>query len=80
MRQRTGQSQAQLAGGIGLTQDKISRRQPGAQSWTLDKVDARALHRLASRRAERALHRQVRCALQRLAADPRHQALRDSTR
>ncbi|MFI6158241.1 acyltransferase [Kitasatospora sp. NPDC051170] len=44
LRQRTGESQAQLAAGVGLTQDKVSRRQAGAQSWTLDEVDALARH------------------------------------
>ncbi|MET9403926.1 helix-turn-helix transcriptional regulator [Kitasatospora sp. NPDC002965] len=44
LRQRTGESQAQLAAGIGLTQDKVSRRQAGAQPWGLDEVDALARH------------------------------------
>ncbi|MGW2541189.1 helix-turn-helix domain-containing protein, partial [Kitasatospora sp. NPDC001574] len=44
LRQRTGESQAQLAAGVGLTQDKVSRRQAGAQAWTLDEVDALARH------------------------------------
>ncbi|MFD5084367.1 acyltransferase [Kitasatospora sp. NPDC058406] len=44
LRQRTGENQAQLAAGIGLTQDKVSRRQSGAQAWTLDEVDALARH------------------------------------
>ncbi|GAA4830183.1 acyltransferase [Kitasatospora terrestris] len=44
LRQRTGESQAQLAAGVGLTQDKVSRRQSGAQAWTLDEVDALAAH------------------------------------
>ena len=44
LRQRTGESQAQLAAGVDLTQDKVSRRQSGAQAWTLDEVDALARH------------------------------------
>ncbi|WP_331731132.1 helix-turn-helix domain-containing protein (plasmid) [Kitasatospora sp. NBC_00070] len=44
LRQRTGESQAQLAASIDLTQDKVSRRQSGAQPWTLDEVDALARH------------------------------------
>ncbi|MGY0466893.1 acyltransferase (plasmid) [Kitasatospora sp. cg17-2] len=44
LRQRTKESQAELAEGIGLTQDKVSRRQSGAQPWGLDEVDALARH------------------------------------
>lgn len=44
LRQRTTESQAELAEGIGLTQDKVSRRQSGAQPWGLDEVDALARH------------------------------------
>ncbi|GGR00620.1 hypothetical protein [Kitasatospora griseola] len=36
----------------------------------------RTLQRLAGPRADRTLHHHVRCALQRLAADPRHPGLR----
>ncbi|MFJ7250325.1 helix-turn-helix domain-containing protein [Kitasatospora sp. NPDC098652] len=44
IRQRTGESQRELADAVGLTQDKVSRRQSGAQPWTLDEVDALAGH------------------------------------
>ncbi|MEV7123836.1 helix-turn-helix domain-containing protein [Kitasatospora griseola] len=44
IRQRTGESQRELAAALGLTQDKVSRRQSGAQSWSLDEVDALAGH------------------------------------
>ncbi|MFD5559128.1 helix-turn-helix domain-containing protein [Kitasatospora griseola] len=44
IRQRTGESQRELATALGLTQDKVSRRQSGAQSWSLDEVDALARH------------------------------------
>lgn len=44
LRQVTEETQAQLAAGIHLTQDKISRRQSGASAWTLDDIDAFAAH------------------------------------
>ncbi|MEV7929071.1 helix-turn-helix transcriptional regulator [Kitasatospora sp. NPDC088779] len=44
IRQRTGESQRELATALDLTQDKISRRQSGAQPWSLDEVDALARH------------------------------------
>ncbi|MFE4356090.1 helix-turn-helix domain-containing protein [Kitasatospora sp. NPDC056800] len=44
LRQRTGESQRELAAAVGMTQDKISRRQSGAQPWSLDEVDALARH------------------------------------
>jgi hypothetical protein len=44
LRQVTGQSQAEIAAGVGLTQEKVSRRQSGATAWTLDEVDALAGH------------------------------------
>ncbi|MEV7941835.1 hypothetical protein AB0O82_37680 [Kitasatospora sp. NPDC088264] len=44
IKQRTGESQRQLATALGLTQDKISRRQSGAQPWSLDEIDALANH------------------------------------
>ncbi|CAM5666713.1 hypothetical protein KAURM247S_03981 [Kitasatospora aureofaciens] len=44
IRQRTGESQRELAAAVGLTQDKVSRRQSGAQPWSLDEVDALARH------------------------------------
>ncbi|WP_371493431.1 hypothetical protein OG871_39270 [Kitasatospora sp. NBC_00374] len=44
LRQVTEETQAQLAAGISLTQDKVSRRQSGASAWTLDDVDALAAH------------------------------------
>ncbi|WP_328952564.1 helix-turn-helix transcriptional regulator [Kitasatospora purpeofusca] len=44
IRQRTGESQRELAAALDLTQDKVSRRQSGAQSWSLDEVDALARH------------------------------------
>ncbi|MEU3564182.1 helix-turn-helix transcriptional regulator [Kitasatospora sp. NPDC006786] len=44
IRQRTGESQRDLAAAVGLTQDKVSRRQSGAQSWSLDEVDVLAGH------------------------------------
>ncbi|MFI9788691.1 acyltransferase [Kitasatospora sp. NPDC051984] len=44
IRQRTGESQRELATALDLTQDKVSRRQSGAQPWSLDEVDALALH------------------------------------
>ncbi|MFJ6141249.1 acyltransferase [Kitasatospora sp. NPDC092286] len=44
IKQRTGESQRQLAAALGLTQDKVSRRQSGAQPWSLDEVDALASH------------------------------------
>ncbi|MET8545768.1 acyltransferase [Kitasatospora sp. NPDC004799] len=44
IRQRTGESQRELAAALGLTQDKVSRRQSGAQPWSLDEVDALAGH------------------------------------
>lgn len=40
----TGESQATLAAGIGLTQSQVSRRQNGPSAWTLDDVDALAAH------------------------------------
>ncbi|MGW3077889.1 acyltransferase [Kitasatospora sp. NPDC001132] len=44
IRQRTGESQRDLAAAVGLTQDKVSRRQSGAQPWSLDEVDVLAGH------------------------------------
>ncbi len=44
LRQVTEETQAQLAAGIHLTQDKVSRRQSGASAWTLDDVDNLAAH------------------------------------
>ncbi|MFF4821430.1 acyltransferase [Kitasatospora sp. NPDC001309] len=44
IRQRTGESQRQLAAALDLTQDKVSRRQSGAQPWSLDEVDTLAGH------------------------------------
>ncbi|WP_329501464.1 hypothetical protein [Kitasatospora herbaricolor] len=44
LRQVTEETQGQLAAGIGLTQEKVSRRQSGATVWTLDDVDALAAH------------------------------------
>ncbi|MGC0318166.1 acyltransferase [Kitasatospora acidiphila] len=44
LRQRTGESQRELAAAVGLTQDKVSRRQSGAQPWSLDEVDILAAH------------------------------------
>ncbi|MFJ1936721.1 acyltransferase [Kitasatospora sp. NPDC088160] len=44
IRQRTGESQRELATALDLTQDKVSRRQSGAQPWSLDEVDALARH------------------------------------
>ncbi|MFF2123504.1 hypothetical protein ACFVXH_39870 [Kitasatospora sp. NPDC058184] len=44
IRQRTGESQRELAAALELTQDKVSRRQSGAQPWSLDEVDALARH------------------------------------
>ncbi|MFF2548680.1 acyltransferase [Kitasatospora sp. NPDC058063] len=44
LRQRTGENQRELAAALGLTQDKVSRRQSGAQPWSLDEVDALARH------------------------------------
>ncbi|MFJ6777267.1 helix-turn-helix domain-containing protein, partial [Kitasatospora sp. NPDC091257] len=44
LRQRTAESQRELATALGLTQDKVSRRQSGAQPWSLDEVDALARH------------------------------------
>ncbi|MBD0671641.1 hypothetical protein BU198_13240 [Streptomyces sp. CBMA156] len=44
IRQRTGESQRELAAALDLTQDKISRRQSGAQPWSLDEVDTLAGH------------------------------------
>ncbi|MDH6146047.1 hypothetical protein P3T35_008109 [Kitasatospora sp. GP30] len=44
LRQRTGESQRELATAVELTQDKVSRRQSGAQPWSLDEVDALAKH------------------------------------
>jgi hypothetical protein len=44
LRQVSGQSQAEVAAGVGLTQEKVSRRQSGATPWTLDEVDALAGH------------------------------------
>ncbi|WP_316529601.1 helix-turn-helix transcriptional regulator [Kitasatospora brasiliensis] len=44
IRQRTGESQRELAAAVGLTQDKVSRRQSGAQPWSLDEVDTLATH------------------------------------
>ncbi|MEU9044596.1 MULTISPECIES: helix-turn-helix domain-containing protein [unclassified Kitasatospora] len=44
IRQRTGERQRELATALGLTQDKVSRRQSGAQPWSLDEVDALASH------------------------------------
>ncbi|WBP91296.1 helix-turn-helix domain-containing protein [Kitasatospora cathayae] len=44
IRQRTGESQHELAAAVGLTQDKVSRRQSGTQPWSLDEVDTLARH------------------------------------
>jgi hypothetical protein len=44
LQQQTRQTQAQLGAGIGLTQDKVSRRQSGLAAWTLDEADALAAH------------------------------------
>ena len=44
LRQVTEETQARLAAGINLTQDKVSRRQSGASAWTLDDVDNLAAH------------------------------------
>ncbi|MEY9842886.1 helix-turn-helix domain-containing protein [Streptacidiphilus sp. EB103A] len=44
LRQAAGQSQADLAAGVGLTQEKVSRRQSGVTAWTLDEVDLLAGH------------------------------------
>lgn len=44
IRQCTGESQAQLAAAVGLSQDKVSRRQSGAQPWSLDEADLLARH------------------------------------
>lgn len=44
IRQRTGESQRELAAALNLTQDKVSRRQSGAQPWSLDEADALARH------------------------------------
>ncbi|MFJ2810338.1 hypothetical protein [Kitasatospora sp. NPDC087271] len=44
IKQHTGESQRQLATALDLTQDKISRRQSGAQPWSLDEIDALARH------------------------------------
>jgi transcriptional regulator with XRE-family HTH domain len=51
LRQAAGQSQADLAAGLGLTQEKVSRRQSGATAWTLDEVDLLAAHFRISVRA-----------------------------
>ncbi|MFD0381554.1 helix-turn-helix domain-containing protein [Streptomyces stramineus] len=42
--QATGESQRAVASVLGLTQTQVSRRQSGAASWTLDDVDALAVH------------------------------------
>ncbi|MGK5729493.1 helix-turn-helix domain-containing protein [Streptomyces sp. URMC 124] len=42
--QATGESQRAVAEVLGLTQTQVSRRQSGAASWTLDDVDALAVH------------------------------------
>ncbi|MEV7144663.1 helix-turn-helix domain-containing protein [Streptomyces tauricus] len=40
----TGQSQARLAGELGISQAQLSRRQAGSASWSLDDCDALAVH------------------------------------
>ncbi|MFF2781012.1 helix-turn-helix domain-containing protein, partial [Streptomyces sp. NPDC058052] len=41
---RTGEKQAVLAAGIGLSQAQVSRKQSGAAHWSLEDVDQLAAH------------------------------------
>ncbi|MGH3466671.1 MAG: helix-turn-helix domain-containing protein [Thermocrispum sp.] len=40
----TGETQRDLAGGIGRGQPEVSRRQSGTSAWTLDDLDRLAAH------------------------------------
>ncbi|MGI5461257.1 helix-turn-helix domain-containing protein [Streptomyces sp. CA-249302] len=40
----TGESQADLAAGLGVSQTQISRRQSGGAAWSLDDCEALAAH------------------------------------
>ena len=40
----TGESQASLAGVLGVTQGQVSRRQSGTAAWSLDDCDVLAAH------------------------------------
>ena len=40
----TGESQAELAAGLGVSQAQVSRRQAGAAGWSLADCDAVAAH------------------------------------
>ncbi|GAA0452198.1 XRE family transcriptional regulator [Streptomyces olivaceiscleroticus] len=40
----TGESQAQVAGVLGVTQGQVSRRQSGAAAWSLGDCEALARH------------------------------------
>ncbi|MGW7244582.1 XRE family transcriptional regulator [Streptomyces sp. NPDC054804] len=40
----TGESQATLAGVLGVTQGQVSRRQSGAAAWSLQDCEALAVH------------------------------------
>lgn len=42
--QAAGDSQATLAGVLGVTQAQVSRRQSGAAAWSLDDCDVLAVH------------------------------------
>ncbi len=40
----TGETQADLAAGIGITQGQVSRKQTGAAHWSLDDLDELSVH------------------------------------